>query len=169
MAVLCSYYELSSTVMRLRWILRSRGNVDAWHEADQEWKHQKRAAARDAYRVANQQRMFARRAFEWMGKLKAQLVLSMKYQTCFFWGSPVHSYLKFPLVALNSAMVIWSHLPQLHHRSSAWRPDALHWCMTWGCAHAVFCMLVSSCEQLHSLVLAVHYRFLEAAIEKSQR
>ena len=33
-------------------------------EADQEWKYQKQAATRDAYRVANQQRMAARRALE---------------------------------------------------------------------------------------------------------
>jgi len=32
-------------------------------------------------RVANQQRMAARRALEWIGILKAQLVLDMKYQT----------------------------------------------------------------------------------------
>jgi len=43
-------------------------------KADQERKHQKRAATRDAYRVANQQRMVAKRALEWIGTSKAQLV-----------------------------------------------------------------------------------------------
>ena len=37
----------------------------------------------DVYRVAKQQRMAARRALEWIGTLKAQLVLDMKYQTCY--------------------------------------------------------------------------------------
>ena len=53
------------------------------HEADQERKHQKRAATRGAYRVANQQTSAARRALEWILTLKAWLVfLDMKYQTC---------------------------------------------------------------------------------------
>jgi len=52
-------------------------------KADQEGKHQQRAAIHDAYRVTKQQRMAARRALEWIGTLKAQLVLDMKYQTCY--------------------------------------------------------------------------------------
>ena len=40
-------------------------------------------ASRGTYRVAIQQRMAARRALEWIGTLKAQLVLDMKYQTCY--------------------------------------------------------------------------------------
>jgi len=52
-------------------------------KADQEGRHQKRAAIHDAYRVAKQQRTAARRALEWIGMLKAQLVLDMKYQTCY--------------------------------------------------------------------------------------
>ena len=51
-------------------------------EADREWKCEKRAATRGVYRVANQQRMAARRALEQIGTLKARLVLDMKYQTC---------------------------------------------------------------------------------------
>ena len=43
-------------------------------ETDREWKHQKQAATCDAYRVANQQRMAARRALEWIGMSKAWLV-----------------------------------------------------------------------------------------------
>ena len=35
-------------------------------KADLQWKHQKRAATHGAYRVANQQRMAARRALEWI-------------------------------------------------------------------------------------------------------
>ena len=48
-------------------------------------KYQKRAATCDAYRVANQQRMAARRVLEWITTLKAQLDLKMKYQTCLIW------------------------------------------------------------------------------------
>jgi len=40
-------------------------------EVDQERRCQKRTATRDAYRVAKQQRMAARRALEWIGMLKA--------------------------------------------------------------------------------------------------
>jgi len=43
-------------------------------EADQEQKCEKRAATRDAYKITNQQRMAARRALEWIGTLKTQLV-----------------------------------------------------------------------------------------------
>ena len=39
-----------------------------------EWKRQKRAATRGAYRVANQWRMAASRALEWIGASKARLV-----------------------------------------------------------------------------------------------
>ena len=35
-----------------------------------------------AYRVANQQRMAARRALEWIGVLKPGWFLDMKYHTC---------------------------------------------------------------------------------------
>jgi len=42
-------------------------------EADQERRHQKRAATRDAYRVTKQLRMAARRALEWIGTSKARL------------------------------------------------------------------------------------------------
>jgi len=48
-------------------------------EDDQEQKRQKRAATRDAYKVANKQRMAARRALEWIGMLKARLVF--RYET----------------------------------------------------------------------------------------
>ena len=42
------------------------------------------AATRDAYRVAKQQRVTARRALEWIGTSKAcGWFLDMKYQTCF--------------------------------------------------------------------------------------
>jgi len=41
-------------------------------------------ATRGAYRVANQQRMAARRALEWIGASKAQLVLDMKYLSSSF-------------------------------------------------------------------------------------
>ena len=44
-------------------------------------KCQMRVAIHDAYRVANQQRMAARRALEWIRTLKAQLDLKVKYQT----------------------------------------------------------------------------------------
>ena len=40
-----------------------------------EQKRQKQAATCDAYRVANQQRMAAERALEWIGMSKAWLVL----------------------------------------------------------------------------------------------
>ena len=60
--------------MNSRQILRSRGNVDATTRADQEQKRQKRAATHDAYRVANQQRIAARRALGWIGMSKSQLV-----------------------------------------------------------------------------------------------
>jgi len=43
-------------------------------EADQEQKHQKRAAIRDTYRAASLLRMAAKRALEWIGILKARLV-----------------------------------------------------------------------------------------------
>ena len=46
------------------------------HEADRERKCQKQAATHDAYRVANQKRMAARRALEWIGMSKAQLVFT---------------------------------------------------------------------------------------------
>ena len=36
-----------------------------------------------AYRVANQQRMAARRALEWIGASKPGWFLDMKYQICF--------------------------------------------------------------------------------------
>jgi len=49
------------------------------------WKCQKQAATCDAYRVANQQRMAARRALEWIRTSKAQLDLKVKYQTCLIW------------------------------------------------------------------------------------
>ena len=50
-------------------------------EADREWKRQKQVATRDTYSVANQQRMAARRALEWIGRSKAQLFfLEMTYQ-----------------------------------------------------------------------------------------
>ena len=52
-------------------------------EADQEWKYQKQAATRDAYRVANQQRMAARRVLEWIGTSKAQLVFRYEISDLF--------------------------------------------------------------------------------------
>ena len=51
-------------------------------KADQEQKRQKRAATRDAYRVANQRRMAARRALEWIRCQRPVWCLDMKYQTC---------------------------------------------------------------------------------------
>jgi len=57
--------EWSRTVTSSRWILRSRSNVDL--------NHQKRAATCDAYRVAIQQRIAARRALKWIGTSKAWL------------------------------------------------------------------------------------------------
>ena len=49
--------------------------AETWRrEADQERKCQKRVATHDAYRVANHQRMAARRTLEWIGMLKAWLV-----------------------------------------------------------------------------------------------
>ena len=70
------YHRWSSTVTSLRWILRSRGNVDAtirgWPRAElpeassYSWYLQSRY----------QKRMAARRALEWIGTLKARL---------FFW------------------------------------------------------------------------------------
>ena len=50
---------------------------------DQKWKHQKRAATRGAYRVANQQRMAARRALEWIGTSKAWLVFRYEISDLF--------------------------------------------------------------------------------------
>jgi len=44
-------------------------------EAGQEQKCQKRAATCDAYRVANQQRMAARRALKWIRVLNPRLVV----------------------------------------------------------------------------------------------
>ena len=55
----------------MRWKL---SNVDAKLTERLERRHQKRAATRDAYRVAKQQKMAARRALEWIGTSKAQLV-----------------------------------------------------------------------------------------------
>ena len=52
-------------------------------EADQERKRQKLAATCDAYRVANQQRMAARRALDWIGMLKARLVLRYEISDLF--------------------------------------------------------------------------------------
>ena len=52
-------------------------------DADREWRHQKRAATRDAYRVAKQQRMAARRALEWIGMSKAQLVFRYEISDLF--------------------------------------------------------------------------------------
>ena len=52
-------------------------------QGDWEQRCQKRAATCDAYRVAKQQRMAARRALEWIGTSKPRLVLDMKYQTFF--------------------------------------------------------------------------------------
>ena len=43
-------------------------------EADRKRKRQKRAATHGVYRVANQQRMAARRALDWIGTSKARLV-----------------------------------------------------------------------------------------------
>ena len=40
-------------------------------------------AGPSAYRVANQQRMAARRALEWIRALKPGWFLDMKYQTCY--------------------------------------------------------------------------------------
>jgi len=53
------------------------------HKADQEWKHQNRAAARGAYRVTDQQRMAARRALEWIGASEAQLVFRYEISDLF--------------------------------------------------------------------------------------
>jgi len=50
-----------------------------WREADQEQKRQKWAATCDAYRVANQQRMAAKRALAWIGTSKAQPVLRYEW------------------------------------------------------------------------------------------
>ena len=82
MAALCSYYEYSSTATSSRWILRSRGNVDM---TTRDWPRVEMPEASSyswCLQVANQQRMAARRALEWIRMLKAQLDLKMKYQTC---------------------------------------------------------------------------------------
>ena len=52
-------------------------------EADREWKCEKRAATRGAYRVANQQRMAARRALEWIRTSKAWLVFRYEISDLF--------------------------------------------------------------------------------------
>ena len=52
-------------------------------EADREWKCEKRAATRGAYRVANQQRMAARRALEWIRTSKARLVFRSDVKVCY--------------------------------------------------------------------------------------
>jgi len=44
------------------------------HEADREQKRQNQGATCGAYRVADQQRMAARRALEWIGASEAWLV-----------------------------------------------------------------------------------------------
>jgi len=46
-------------------------------------KCQKQAATCGAYRVANQQRMAARRALEWIGTLKARLVFRYEISDLF--------------------------------------------------------------------------------------
>ena len=48
-------------------------------EADREWKHQKWAATCDAYRAANQLRMAARRALEWIRMFEGPAV-SFRYE-----------------------------------------------------------------------------------------
>ena len=55
-----------------------------WCEADWEWKCQKQPATHDAYRAANQLRMTARKALEWIRMFKSlhKWFLEMKYQTC---------------------------------------------------------------------------------------
>ena len=52
-------------------------------EADQERTRQKRAATRGAYRVANRERMAARRALEWIGTYKARLVFRYEISDLF--------------------------------------------------------------------------------------
>ena len=44
------------------------------------------AATRDAYRVAKQQRVTARRALEWIGTLKARLVFRYEISDLFCWS-----------------------------------------------------------------------------------
>jgi len=55
-------------------------------QADREWRRQKRAATRDAYRVTINQRtqLATRRALEWIGTSNARLVFRYEYQTCYF-------------------------------------------------------------------------------------
>ena len=87
--------------MSLRWILRSRGNVDL--------NRQKWATTCDAYRVAIQQRMAAGRALEWIGTSKVGWFLEMKYHTCWPVWLISSSQLSFPVLILF-VMPCISHL-----------------------------------------------------------
>ena len=80
-------------------------------QADWKWKCQKWAATCDAYRVANQQRMDARRALEWIRMSKAQLVLDMKYQACFFLHGKSMPHIWF-LEAMSSLFdcMVWANV-----------------------------------------------------------
>ena len=54
------------------------------HIADREWKLQKQAVTRDAYRAANQLRITARRTLELIRLVKGLAdFIDMKHQTCF--------------------------------------------------------------------------------------
>ena len=54
-------------------------------KADQKRKCQKRAATCGAYRVANQQRMAARRALEWIGASKVRLLFRYEISDLLDW------------------------------------------------------------------------------------
>ena len=69
---LCIYICASALTMYIYYI-----DATTW-----EWKHQKQAATRDAYRVTKQQRMAARRALEWIRTSKARLVFRYEISTC---------------------------------------------------------------------------------------
>ena len=75
-----------SSLSRAQLQVREADATETWRcEAYWERRRQKRAATRNAYRVAiNQWRMAARRALEWIGTTNAQLDFRYEYQTCFF-------------------------------------------------------------------------------------
>jgi len=84
--------------MSWRWILRSRGNVDVTMQGWPRVECQNWTATHDAYRVANQQRMAARRALEWIGTPKAWLAFRYKISRLIFQSA--HR------TALNTFMIV---------------------------------------------------------------
>jgi len=122
-------------------MLRNWGNIHR-HKFGREQKCQQRAATRDAYRVANQMRMAARRALE---SVKARRVLNCELSVLLSSVSVI--VIRIALLILTSPSLSFLTLPhQTWQPSAGWdqewfpRPHRQHPChlqssgQKWGCS-----------------------------------